>query len=213
MKRTLITDFAPNPLNPRKISDEQLSMLKAAMTAFGDLSGLIVNEKTGRMIGGHQRVKILGSAPITIVKRFPKPTARGTVAEGFVTYGGERFVYREVQWTEAKEKAAMIAANKQGGDWDLPDLAALVQDLNGTGVESLLGFTEAELKSMLDEPPGPRDPALPQLPENMRSIMLVFDADALPGFLEKCRLLGLKFGTKNITDTVARAVAECHAYA
>lgn len=208
-----ITDFEPNPLNPRTISEEQLSMLREAMNSFGDLSGLVVNKTTGRMIGGHQRVKILGEAPVKVLRRYPKPTHKGTVAEGFVMYQGERFVYREVEWTEAKEKAAMIAANKHGGDWDLPDLAALVADLNGSGLESVLGFTDDELKAML-EAPTPKKPGedLPPLPENVRVVQLFYTVDTLPEFLERVRLLGLKFGTENISATVARAVEECHAF-
>jgi len=210
MKR--ITDFQPNPLNPRKITDEQLSMLKQAMNSFGDLSGLVVNKTTGRMIGGHQRVKILGDAPVKVLHRYPNPTEKGTVAEGVVIYAGERFVYREVEWTEAKEKAAMIAANKQGGDWDLPDLAALVQDLAGTGMEPLLGFTEDELKSMLEGPPDkPDGPDLPPMPENVRMVQLFFTVDSLPDFMSKVRDLGQRFGTPDISRTIARAVAELHA--
>ena len=115
--------FQPNPVNPRKITDEQLQALRKAMVEFGDLSGLVVNLTTGNYVGGHQRVKILGDLPVTVVQRFPKPTARGTVAEGYVTYNGERFVYREVKWDATKEKAALVAANKHGGDWDLPGLS------------------------------------------------------------------------------------------
>jgi hypothetical protein len=211
MKR--ITDFQPNPLNPRKISHEQLEMLQAAMDSFGDLSGLVVNVTTGRMIGGHQRVKILGQAPVQIVRRFAKPTPKGTVAEGHVTYHGERFVYREVKWTEAREKAAMIAANKQGGDWDLPDLAALVQDLSGTGFEALLGFSDDELKEMFEAPPEHPGPGedLPPLPENVRLVQLYFTVENLPEFMEQVRTLGQRFGTTDISGTVMRAVAECHA--
>jgi hypothetical protein len=211
MKPPRTTDFKPNPLNPRKITEQQLSMLRQAMNSFGDLSGLVVNKTTGRMIGGHQRVKILGDLPVVIQRRYPKPTEKGTVAEGVVMYSGERFVYREVEWSEAKERAAMIAANKQGGDWDLPDLAALVQDLAGSGYEPLLGFTDDELKNMLDGPQGPSGPDLPPLPENVRLVQLFFAVEELPIFMERVQTLGKRFGTSDITSTIARAVAECHA--
>ena len=88
-KPALVSDFSPNPDNPRTITDERLEALRHAMTEFGDLSGLVVNLTTGRYVGGHQRVKILGDRPVTITKRYNKPTVRGTVAEGFVSYDGE----------------------------------------------------------------------------------------------------------------------------
>jgi hypothetical protein len=208
--KTDLGKFKPNPLNPRRITDEQLANLKSAMQEFGDLSGLVVNLTTGQMIGGHQRVKILGNAPVEILHRFPKPTKRGTVAEGVVNYEGERFVYREVRWTPDREKAAMIAANKHGGDWSLPDLSALLADLNEAGVEnSVLGFSEQELAAMLS-PTEPHQPGDNILPEDMRTLQLVFKPDALAAFMEKARLLGVTFGTANIGETVMQAVAESY---
>jgi 16S rRNA G966 N2-methylase RsmD len=142
-----LTDFTPNPLNPRTITDERLSALKDAMIEFGDLSGLVVNLTTGNYVGGHQRLKILGDAPITITKRYNKPTQRGTVAEGVVHYDGENFVYREVKWPPEKEKAAMLAANKHGGDWT-PDISSLLDDLReeSTDMFALTGFDVSELE-------------------------------------------------------------------
>jgi hypothetical protein len=213
-----ISDFQPNPLNPRKITDEQLEALKAAMMEFGDLSGLVVNLTTGHMVGGHQRVKILGEAPIEIQRRFAKPTPRGTVAEGVVVYNGERFVYREVRWTEAQEKAAMIAANKHGGDWDLPGLSELLMELDSGGYELMLtGFSAKELEQMLtkltpdvDEQPGMVAATGELLPAHIRMVQLFLTVETLPPFMEWVKALESHFGTTSITDTVCRAVEECY---
>jgi hypothetical protein len=142
-----------NPANPRVITDDQLAALKSAMIEFGDLSGLVVNLTTGNLVGGHQRVKILGDAPIKVLQRYPKQTPQGTVAEGFALYKGERFVYREVRWHEQKEKAAMIAANKHSGEFDHALVRALLLELNSADYDlSLTGFFGADLEAMLEIP-------------------------------------------------------------
>lgn len=145
----------PNPQNPRKITDEQLDALRNAMGEFGDLSGLVVNLTTGNMVGGHQRVKILGDAPITIQHRYDKPTKQGTVAEGHVVYGGEKFVYRAVRWNKVKEQAAMLAANKHGGTFDDDLVKSLLAELSESGQidVALTGFDKGELETMF----GPTD--------------------------------------------------------
>ena len=150
-----VSDILPNPQNPRKITDEQLDALRNAMGEFGDLSGLVVNLTTGNMVGGHQRVKILGDAPITIQHRYDKPTKQGTVAEGHVVYGGEKFVYRAVRWNKVKEQAAMLAANKHGGTFDDELVKSLLAELSASGQidVALTGFDKGELETMF----GPTD--------------------------------------------------------
>lgn len=213
-----LSQFQPNPRNPRKISDEQLDALKRAMAAYGDLSGLVVNLTTGHMVGGHQRVKILGDATVEITRRFPKPTVRGTVAEGFVVYNDERFVYREVRWNEDTEKAAMIAANKHGGDWDLPGLSELLMELDSEGYDlPLTGFTAKELEQMLtkltpdtDEVSADMNLDGEVLPAHIRMVQLFLTVETLPAFMEHVRLLGEKYESTNVTDTVRLAVEQAH---
>ena len=96
---TTLGDLTPNPDNPRTISPERLEMLRRSLGEFGDLSGFVLNVKTGRLVGGHQRQKVLPpDAAITIEKEHKKPTVNGTVRTGHVQIGGERFAYREVSW-------------------------------------------------------------------------------------------------------------------
>lgn len=54
-----IGDIVPADYNPRKISSQQLKRLKKSLNEFGDLSGFVVNVRTGNLIGGHQRLKCL----------------------------------------------------------------------------------------------------------------------------------------------------------
>ncbi len=125
-----VSDLTPNPKNPRTITDAKLAQLKKALHKFGDLSGIVFNRKTKQLVSGHQRVKLATVTPdIHIEKKFPKPTKTGTVAQGFIYIGGDRFSYREVDWDRATEKAAMIAANHNAGDDDLAGLSSLLKEL------------------------------------------------------------------------------------
>lgn len=144
-------DLAPNPKNPRKITDAKVEMLKRAMLEFGDLSGIVYNSKSKQLVGGHQRTKILPpDAKVVITKSFEKPTKAGTVAVGYVELNGDRFGYREVSWDRHREMAANIAANKGAGEWDLPELTEWMKELSSFDADdfdmSLTMFDEDELE-------------------------------------------------------------------
>lgn len=158
-----IKDLKPAGYNPRKITDEKLAMLKKSLDEFGDLSGVVYNRRTGTLIGGHQRIKTLDpSWPITIEDHTDNT---GTVASGYIETSHGRLTYREVDWPETKEKAANIAANKHGGEFDNDLLRALVDELrlNDTDMD-LIGFDTDEINELMESggPEEPRD-AEPQI--------------------------------------------------
>lgn len=126
-----LKDLAHNQKNPRTITDAKLAQLKKALLKFGDLSGIVFNRQSKQLVGGHQRSKHFDdSTDVVYTKKFSKPTKTGTVAEGYVEMNGERFAYREVQWDRPTELAANIAANKGAGEWDLPELGAMLKELS-----------------------------------------------------------------------------------
>lgn len=143
-------DLAPNPKNPRTVTEAKLEQLKKALLEFGDLSGIVYNRTTKQLVGGHQRLKSFDAdAPITITRKFNKATRTGTVAEGYVELRGERFSYREVSWDKHREMAANLAANKGAGEWDLPQVGEWLKELGSFDVDfdvSLTMFDEEELK-------------------------------------------------------------------
>ena len=147
-----IKDLTPNEKNPRTITDAKLAMLKKAVAEFGDLSGIVYNRKSKQLVGGHQRRKVLDpNADITITKKFSKPSAVGTVAEGYIDTESGRFSYREVYWTDAKEKAANIAANKGAGEWDLPQLTEWMKELGSFDLDfdiNLTMFDNEEIEAL-----------------------------------------------------------------
>lgn len=148
-----IQDLTKNPENPRTITDAKKRMLLKALRKFGDLSGIVFNRKTQRLVGGHQRRDIFDpSTPIVVAKKYSKPTKTGTIAEGYIEAKGERFVYREVYWDEHTEKAANIAANKGAGEWDPARLKDWIAGLNSFDVNfdlELTMFDPDEIKDIV----------------------------------------------------------------
>lgn len=153
-KRT-VGDLRPSPYNPRKITPAQLRMLAKSMAEFGDLGGLVVNTRTGNVISGHQRHKVLDKSwPITVTQRHEPANAVGTVAEGYVDTPWGRWTYREVDFDDRQEKAANLAANQHGGDFDIPGLKDILTELNDGEFDiELTGFDEADLESLINYDP------------------------------------------------------------
>lgn len=154
---TKISDLSPAPFNPRDISEEALKSLARSMIEFGDLSGIVVNVRSGNMVSGHQRIKGLGSD--LSIETEPASDSVGTVAIGYVLSPFGRWQYREVDWPEQKEVAACIAANKHSGEWDYPKLKDLLCDLDDGEFDlSLTGFDEKALKGLIDFEPEKVEP-------------------------------------------------------
>jgi len=143
-----VSDLKPALYNPRKITSEKLRMLKKSMEEFGDLSGITFNRQTGRILGGHQRIKHL--EPSWKIEKHEVTDQNGTVAAGWVNTPYGRWTYREVDWDEKREMAANIAANKHGGEFDMPLLKELVTEIDDNSMDlELIGFSADELVTLL----------------------------------------------------------------
>jgi hypothetical protein len=153
-----LKDLSPQLKNPRKISDQKLTQLKISLDKFGELNCFVFNKRSQKLISGHQRQKIMTEGKITIVDVINPPTNSGTIAEGYIEYGEERFKYREVDVDENTEKAMTIAANKHSGEWDMSILPELLLDLDSRNwpMENL-GFSEMELQNILAPVDQPKD--------------------------------------------------------
>lgn len=154
--------------NPRKITPKRLAMLRKAMKEYGDLGG-IVRAADGTLVGGHQRVEAYRndkSAKVVVTERYERATPAGTVAEGYVVIGGERFAYRETNWSRDKAEAASISANKAAGDWDMTALTAIINDLAEADADlELTMFDEEELLAYLPDAGDLADAPEPGEPE------------------------------------------------
>lgn len=121
-------DLIPADYNPRTISETQLIALKRSIERWGFVQPVILNEKTGRIVGGHQRV----TAALELA--LPKvPVVR-------------------LSLDESGEKALNIALNKISGDWDKGQLVELIEELEQKGWQAIdLGFNDSELDALLAE--------------------------------------------------------------
>lgn len=54
-----LDELDPAPWNPRAIGDRALDGLRASIDRFGLVEPIVWNERTGHVIGGHQRLKVL----------------------------------------------------------------------------------------------------------------------------------------------------------
>ena len=83
------------------------------------------------------------------IVKAPATDATGTVALGHIDTPNGRWQYREVEWDEKKEMAANIAANRHGGEFDMPMLKDMVVHLDDGLLDmDLLGFTPDALDEM-----------------------------------------------------------------
>ena len=154
----------PFPNNPRKITAERLAALGESLIEFGDLSAIIINVGKGKykncIVSANQRSKHIPLNEITWTVTHDKPTTAGTVREGYVMHGGERFAVREVSWNDKKCEVANLRANNYGGQNDALLLRFFDDDVLILGGVNMVFESQPLIFAQQDE----RD----QLPEMQR---------------------------------------------
>ena len=116
------------PYNPRKISDHDLMALRRSMRFFGVVEPVIVNKRSGNIVGGHQRVKAAQAEEIASLP---------------VVY---------VDLDSPSERQLNLALNRISGDWDEAALSAVLREMDADGVDlELTGFDDQELARLLGE--------------------------------------------------------------
>lgn len=119
------------PYNPRKElkpGDVEYTKLKNSIEKFGYVEPIIVNDRTGYIVGGHQRLSVLKDLGYTEVEVV------------------------HVDLDDAHEKALNIALNKVSGDWDADKLEDLLRDININSDLDIkfTGFDLDELETMFN---------------------------------------------------------------
>jgi ParB-like chromosome segregation protein Spo0J len=135
-----IGELRPARYNPRKAlkpTDAAYRRLRASLEEFGLVEPLIWNEPTGRVVGGHARLRILKELGYT------------EVPVSVVRLGA------------AKEKALNVVLNNHEaqGRYDPSKLEALLTQLAGLPEFGLTGFDERTLTNLRLEPVAELPPA------------------------------------------------------
>lgn len=141
-----LSEIKPAEYNPRvKLSEKdfEYKALRESITQFGLVVPLIVNERTGNLVGGHQRLNVL------------------------LEQGVEETEVVVIDVDEAREKAICVAMNKISGQWDYGKLADLLEELRDSAdVDTLVtGFSDNEIGDLLGELDGFPDPDPMDTPE------------------------------------------------
>ena len=117
LKKILLPDLIAAPYNPRKIGAEALAGLTESIKRFGLVQPIVWNERTNRVVAGHQRIKALEKIG-------------ASEAEVIV-----------VDLDEANEKALNVSLNNQfiAGEFtdDLPDILDELKEVMEEGFDDL----------------------------------------------------------------------------
>lgn len=116
-----------NPRIELKPGMVEYERLKKSIQEFGYVEPIIVNDRTGLIVGGHQRLAVLkdlGYKDVDIV---------------------------HVDLDEDHEKALNIALNKISGDWDAEKLEDLLRDIDlNTSLDiEFTGFSRDEVNKLM----------------------------------------------------------------
>jgi len=122
-----INELVPAKYNPRKISSDSLGRLTKSLSELGNLQPITWNAKSGNIIGGHQRLKC------------------------YEALGKEEVDVWAVWLDEIQEKAANLALNKLSGEFDMPQLKDILEELDAGEIDiDITGFSLDEIGKMME---------------------------------------------------------------
>lgn len=129
MRKIPIDKLNPAPYNPRQDlqpGDPAYEKLSRSINEFGCVEPIVWNKRTGNVVGGHQRLKVL------------------------LENGATEAEVSVVDLDPDREKALNLALNKISGSWDDTRLAELLQELEESDADTMLsGFSEEEIRGLL----------------------------------------------------------------
>lgn len=129
IKKIAINELTPAEYNPRKElkpGDAAYEKLKRSIETFGYVEPIIYNERSGTVVGGHQRLSVLRDLGETEVECVI------------------------VNMDEEDEKALNIALNKVNGEWDMEKLTELLAEIDSTEYDATLtGFDLDEIEELI----------------------------------------------------------------
>lgn len=122
-----INAAAYNPRVDLQPGDPEYEKLKRSIEEFGYVEPIVWNERTGNMVGGHQRHKIMVNE-----------------------LGHTELEVSVVNLDDEQERLLNLALNKVSGRWDEKALAQLLEDLQEAGADmELSGFEGEEIEELI----------------------------------------------------------------
>ena len=125
-----MSEIKPSEYNPRIISEHALEGLEASIEKFGYVEPLIWNARTGNLVSGHQRYKILEKQKVKAVEVVV------------------------VDLSEEDEKKLNLTMNNEQirGEWDIPRLRDLMEQFDDNDLDfGSLNLEELNLKYPEDD--------------------------------------------------------------
>lgn len=150
IQKVKIEKINPAAYNPRKDlqpGDPDYEKLKKSIDTFGYVEPLVWNSRTGNLVGGHQRLKIL------------------------IEQGLKEVDVSVVDLDDDREKALNLALNKIRGDWDEEKLGALLKELTkDPNLDlDLTGFNIPEINEIYDHLTKVKEDKSPYDPESNKN--------------------------------------------
>ena len=125
-KKVKLSEVKLPSYNPRTMPKEELENLKRSIKRFGYVEPIVINRRTGHVVGGNQRVIALREL------------------------GFEEAEAVEVDLSLQEEKALNLALNKISGEWDIPKLKEVLLELKAEDFDiELTGFDINEITDLL----------------------------------------------------------------
>lgn len=123
-----VEELIENDKNPRVIYPHSFRALNESLERFGNLGVLIFNERSGRIVGGNQRLSILKS------------------------HGIKTTLGYKVDMDDEEEMALLVTLNNQGamGTWDVPKAFDILEGIRQKTPEMFDRLNFAALKKELD---------------------------------------------------------------
>ena len=123
-----INPAAYNPRRDLKPGDHEYEKIKESITNFGYVEPLVWNSRSGNLVGGHQRFKVL------------------------LERGLEEVEVSVIDLPPEKEKALNLALNKIQGGWDYQKLSSLLEELSQLPDfdVGITGFDSDEISQIFD---------------------------------------------------------------
>jgi hypothetical protein len=208
-RQVAINELVPAPYNPRSITPMALKGLEESVTQFGLVEPIIWNEKTGHVVGGHQRLEVLkhmgvASTEVVVVdlnedqERALNLTLNNDALMGTFNEGVSELL------ASIKENfPAELYDTLQFGEIYFP--GKTLEFVPGADIDYGLAGTDDSQLGLVEGDGGPGQ-------NEVYTLRLILSGDQRAELVEMVRWLAAKYGITAPTDVIFRAVRDAYNY-